>query len=151
MNKVIKLIILSLITVAVVLTAVILISNLYFTVNSVETGSEQVVRISEEDLDNDLLIGRSYGYEDRLVFTYVPRTPEQKIDLYADYKIKEDGTTLAAGKHRPYEDVSVDNPISFEVQRNPSSVYELDISVEDTDGKLVHKSSMTLGSKNNYN
>jgi len=82
LNKVIKLIILSLITVAVVLTAVILISNLYFTVNSVETGSEQVVRISEEDLDNDLLIGRSYGYEDRLVFTYVPRTPEQKIDLY---------------------------------------------------------------------
>ena len=82
MNKVIKLIILSLITVAVVLTAVILISNLYFTVNSVETGSEQVVRISEEDLDNNVLIARSYGYEDHLVFTYVPRTPEQKIDLY---------------------------------------------------------------------
>lgn len=159
---------------AVVLTAVTIIGNLYFTVNTVETSSEQVVRISEEnldndqlmicisttmdqvasrsgeDLDNDLLIARSYGYEDLLVFTYVPSTPEQKIDLYADYKIKEDGTTLAAGKHRPYEDVSVDKPITFEVQRKPSSVYELDISVEDTDGNLVHKSNMKIGLKNNY-
>lgn len=148
MSNLMKLIIVSLIVMIVFIIAVFLIGNFYFSVNTVEKSSEQVADISGEDLENDFLIAKSYSYDDHLVFTHVPRNPGKPIDLYADYELKEDGTTIATGNHRSYEDVSVDKPIVIEVQRNLSSVYELDMSVEDTDGNLVHKSSITIKQHN---
>lgn len=144
MSNLKKLIIVSLIVMIVFIIAVFLIGNFYFSVNTVEKSSEQITNISGEDPENDLLIAKSYSYDDHLAFIYVPRTLGKPIDLYADYELKEDGTTIAARNHRSYEDVSVYKPIIIEVQRNLSSVYELDISVEDMDGNLVHKSSITI-------
>ncbi len=148
MNNVTKFIIASLIAIIVFILAVFLIGNFYFSTNTIESSSEQVARISGEALPDDLLIAKSYGYDDRLVFTYVPRTPEVTIDLYADYELKKDGTTISSGNSRPYEAVSTNNPITFEIPRAPSSVYAFNISVEDDEGNLVHKSTVTIGAKN---
>ncbi|TQD26317.1 hypothetical protein [Methanolobus vulcani] len=144
MSKLMKFIIISLIVMIVFIIAVFLIGNFYFSVNTVEKSGEQVTNISGDDLENDLLIAKSYSYDDHLTFTYVPRTSGKPIDLYADYKLKEDGTTIATGNHRLCEDVSVDKPIVIEVQRNLSSVYELGMSVEDTNGNMVQKSNIAI-------
>jgi hypothetical protein len=144
MNNITRFIIISFIALAVVVLAAFLLANLYFSAGTVEKGSEQVAGISGEYHDDDLLIARSHSYEDSLVFTYVPRSPQQQIDLYADYELKEDGNVIAAGNNRPYENISVDNPMIIKTPRNNSSAYELDISIKDTDGKRVHKSIITI-------
>jgi len=79
-----------LIGLALVVVGATILGGLYFAVDTVEKGAVQVVDVSGEHMDNDLLFTRTYTYEDRLVFTYVPRSPEQQIDLYADYELNED-------------------------------------------------------------
>ena len=144
MNNILKLIIIFLIGLALVVVGAAILGALYFSVNTVEQGAEQVVDVSGEHMNNDLLFTRTYTYEDRLVFTYAPRSPEQQIDLYTDYELKEDGNTTLAGNHRLYENISVDNPIVLEVQRNVSSLYELDMYIKDSNGNRVHNSSIKI-------
>ncbi|MDG6244906.1 MAG: hypothetical protein QCH31_11060 [Methanolobus sp.] len=151
LNNITRFVIISLIALVVVVLAAFLLANLYFSVGTVEKGSEQVAGISGEYHDDDLLIARSHSYKDLLVFTYVPRSPQEQIDLYADYELKEDGNVITAGNNRPYENISVDNPIIIEIPRNNSSAYELDISIKDTEGKRVHKSSITIWPQENDN
>lgn len=151
LNNITRFAIISLVALVVVVLAAFLLANLYFSVGTVEKGSEQVAAISGEYHGDDPLIARSYSYEDRLVFTYVPRSPQEQIDLYADYELKEDGNVIAAGDNRPYENISVDNPIIIEIPRNDSSAYELDISIKDANGKRVHKSTITIWPQDKHN
>lgn len=144
MNNSVKLIIIFLIGLVLGVVGVTILGGLYFAVDTGEKGAVQVVDVSGKYMENDLLIARSYSYEDRLVFTYVPRSSEQQLDLYADYELKKDGNTILAGNNRLYEDISVDNPIVLEVQRNTSSLYELDMHIEDHNGNRVHKSNIKV-------
>ena len=141
LSNIVKLIIIFLVGLILIVVGAAILGNLYYSVDTVEKGAVQVIDVSEEHMDNNLLFTRTYSYEDRLVFQYVPRSPEHQLDLYADYELKEDGTTIMSGNNRLYEDISFDNPIVLEVQRDVSFLYELDMYIEDSDGNSVHKST----------
>jgi len=148
LTKIFKTILISFIVLLILAFALVFIGNFYCTVSDVQQSGEQVAGIDGELLENDDFIARTYGYEDRLVFTYIPRNPDMVADYYADYDIRENNNTIAAGNNRLYEDVSAENPIFFEVPRQELAVYEMDMVIEDPDGNQVHNSSLTIESQN---
>ncbi|AKB85522.1 hypothetical protein MCMEM_1469 [Methanococcoides methylutens MM1] len=136
---------------AVVLLSIILVlivvnysSVLNYTAN--KESAEQTARIEGEQLGNYFFIPETYGYEDKIVFTFVLRDPKYAADYYATYEIKEDGNTIESANSKLYENVTFENAIFIEIPRKSSSVYELEIMINDEEGNKVHQSGITLRS-----
>ncbi|TGC08174.1 hypothetical protein [Methanolobus halotolerans] len=83
MSNILKIIVMSFL----VLIALVLIGNFYITVGNVEQGSEQVAGVNAEIPEIDVFIAKTYSYEDRLVFTYVPRDSGKINAYYADCQL----------------------------------------------------------------
>ncbi|MGM0770575.1 MAG: hypothetical protein ACQESU_03090 [Halobacteriota archaeon] len=113
-----------------------------------QEGVEQTASIWGEQIENDIFIPETYGYEDEIIFTFVLRDPAYTANYYATYEIKEDGNTIKSENNKLYGNVTFDEPIIIEIPtRNPSSIYELEIMIGDENGKKVHKSGITIGKK----
>lgn len=113
-----------------------------------QEGVEQTASIRGEQIENDVFIPETYGYEDEIIFTFVLRDPAYTANYYATYEIKEDGNTIESGDNKLYKNVTFDEPIIIEIpKRKPSSIYELEIMITDEDGNKVHSSGITIGTK----
>ncbi|HII02263.1 TPA: hypothetical protein HA351_11645 [Methanosarcinaceae archaeon] len=89
-------------------------------------------------------VSESENYEDHFVFTYIPRDTNATFDCYMTYEFKQDGNTLESVDKKLYERVTASDPIMLEFSREEGSEYELNITIEDADGVILHKSGMTI-------
>ncbi len=97
-----------------------------------------------EDEPLDTFVSESENYEDHFVFTYIPRDPNATLDYYMTYEFKQDGTTQESADKKLYEGVTASDPIVLEFPREKGSEYELDVTIEDTGGAILHKSGMKV-------
>ena len=109
--------------------------------------AEQTAGIWGKQLENDVFVPETYGYEDKIVFTFVLRDQKYATDYYATYEIKEDGNTIESANSKLYENVTLDDPIVIEISRETSSVYELEMMITDEEENKVHHSGVTIGTK----
>ncbi|MFY1110949.1 MAG: hypothetical protein AB3K77_04600 [Methanosarcinaceae archaeon] len=105
--------------------------------------AEQEVSVWGND-SLDSFVTESENYEDHFVFTYIPRDPNATLDCYMSYEFQQDGNTLESANKKLYEGVTASNPIVLEFPRVEGSTYELDVTIEDTEGVILHKSGMTV-------
>ncbi len=96
-------------------------------------------------------VSESENYEDHFVFTYIPRDTNATLDCYMTYEFKQDGTTLESADKKLYEGVTAPNPIVLEFPRVEGSTYELDVTIEDTEGVILHKSGTAVYPHKNEN
>ncbi|MDK2891785.1 hypothetical protein [Methanohalophilus sp.] len=80
---------------------------------------------TEEEFDRDLFFSECYSSSDELVFIYNLRTSNYSGDYYASYSITKDKDTIINKNNKLYENVSINNPIVIEIQRDASSKYEI--------------------------
>ncbi len=129
----------------IIAAGIILVGISYVSFDSYhESGyAEQEVTVWGND-SLDAFVSESENYEDHFVFSYIPRDPNASIDCYLTYEFKQDGNTLESEDKKRYEGVAVSDPIVLEFPRVEDSGYELDVTIEDTDGAILHKSGMTI-------
>jgi hypothetical protein len=89
-------------------------------------------------------VSESENYEDHFVFTYIPRDTNATVDCYMTYEFQQDGNTLESADQKLDEGVTVSDPIVLEFPRENGSEYELDVTIEDTGGAILHKSGMKV-------
>ncbi|AKB25157.1 hypothetical protein MSMTP_1688 [Methanosarcina sp. MTP4] len=105
--------------------------------------AEQEVTVWGND-SLDAFVSESENYEEHFVFSYIPRDPNATLDCYMIYEFKQDGITLESADKKLYEGVTASDPIVLEFPRVEDSTYELDVTIEDTYGVILHKSGMKV-------
>jgi len=92
----------------------------------------------------DAFVSESENYEDHFVFTYIPRYPNATLDYYMTYEFQQDGNTLESADQKLYEGVTASDPIVLEFPRIEGSTYELDVTIEDSNRFIVHRSGIKI-------
>jgi len=108
-------------------------------------GCMQVISVDEKHQNSDRFVAEVNAYDDRLVFSYVPRTVDAAGDYYVTYNIKADGNILTVSDRESYENISVDEPVVVEITRQSSSLYEIEMLIEDAQENIAHRSSIRVG------
>ncbi|AKB26571.1 hypothetical protein MSMTP_3102 [Methanosarcina sp. MTP4] len=129
----------------IISAGIILVGINYVSFNSYHDGgyAEQEVTVwGDEPLD--AFVSESENYENHFVFSYIPRDPNATLDCYMTYEFKQDGNTQESADKKLYEGVTASDPIVLEFPREKGSEYELDVTIEDTGGAILHKSGMTI-------
>jgi hypothetical protein len=108
-------------------------------------GCMQVINVSENSINNDRFIAVTNAYDDRLEFSYVLREAAMNDDYYISYTITADGNTLEFSGRQLRENVTVKEPVMIIVPRQSSSLYEMEMLVEDMQGNAVHRSTIRIG------
>ncbi len=129
----------------IIAAGIILVGINYVSFNSYHDSvyAEQEVTVwGDEPLD--AFVSESESHEDRFVSTYIPRDSNASIDCYLTYEFKQDGNTLESFDKKLYEEVTTSDPIVLEFPREEGSEYELDVTIEDTGGAILHKSGMKV-------
>ena len=108
-------------------------------------GCMQVISVDEKDQNSDRFVADVNAYDDRLVFSYIPRTVDITGDYYVTYNITADGNILTVSDRESYENISVDEPVVVEITRESSSLYEIEMLIEDAQENIAHRSSIRVG------
>jgi len=117
--------------------------NFYAVSEYTDGGTVQRASISG-DSTLDSFVTESESHKDHFVFTYIPRDPNATLECYMTYEFKRDGTTQESADKKLYEGVTASDPIVLEFPREESSEYELNVTIEDAEGAILHKSGMTI-------
>lgn len=107
-------------------------------------GCMQVINVSES-MNNDRFIAVTNTYDDRLEFSYVLREAAMDGDYYITYTITADGNTLESSGRQLRENVTVEEPVMITIPRQGSSLYEMEMLIEDMQGDAVHRSTIRVG------
>ncbi|HIH74424.1 MAG TPA: hypothetical protein HA306_04030 [Methanosarcina sp.] len=142
MNNLFKALI-AILVIILLLGAALIIGGMAF-LFPVERSSEAEETVVWEESSQNEFTSESYSYDDRFKFVYTPVNPNALLDCYVSYHFQEDGTTQENIDRRLYENVSTENPISFEFPKRKGSRYKLDITIEDKDGAVLHKSEVEI-------
>lgn len=117
--------------------------NFYAFNEYTDGGTVQKASISG-DSTFDSFVTESESHEDHFVFTYIPRDTNATLDCYMSYEFQQDGNTLESADQKLYEGVTASDPIVLEFPRVEGSTYELNVTIEDSNGATLHKSGMTI-------
>lgn len=108
----------------------------------VEKSSELEQIVFWEESSQDKFVGKLFTYEERFSLIYIPVNPDAILDCYVSYHFQENGNTLRSVDRELYQNVSLENPILLEFPRKKEFEYELEVTIEDESGVLMHKSRM---------
>lgn len=108
-------------------------------------GCMQVINVSENNPDSDRFVAVASAYDDRLEFSYILREDSMSDNYYATYNITDDGITIVASGRELHENVSVDEPVTVVIPRDNSSLYEMEMLIEDMQGYVAHRSIIRIG------
>jgi hypothetical protein len=108
----------------------------------VEKSSELEQIVFWEESSQDKFVGKLFTYEERFSLIYIPVNPDAILDFYVSYHFQENGNTLRSVDRELYQNVSLENPILLEFPRKKEFEYELEVTIEDESGVLMHKSRM---------
>ncbi|RXE56935.1 hypothetical protein ABH15_01960 [Methanoculleus taiwanensis] len=87
----------------------------------------------------------SVGYDDRIVFRFIPDTGTPAT-YFVTYEIIRNGTTVRSETQTVYNAVDRSNPIAFTVQREPGDSVVIEITIVNADGWEVYASGITVRS-----
>ncbi|WP_292364397.1 MULTISPECIES: hypothetical protein [unclassified Methanoculleus] len=108
------------------------------------TGGEQP---PAEQEPGPVFRGETLGYDDRVVFRFIPNTDEPGA-YSVTCTIERDvswGTTSETREDVLYENVSRGNPIEFVVPReDPSDGAAIEIEIRNTAGEVLHQSRTSV-------
>jgi hypothetical protein len=129
----------------IISAGIILVGINYASFNSYHDNvyAEQEVTVWGND-SLDAFVSESESHEDHFIFTYIPRDPNATLDCYMSYEFQQDGNTLESVNKKLCEGVTASDPIVLEFPREKGSEYELDVTIEDTGGAILHKSGMKI-------
>lgn len=108
-------------------------------------GCMQVINVSNSSMSSDRFIAVTNAYDDRLEFSYVLRDAAMDGDYYITYTITADGNTLESSGRQLRENVTVEEPVMITIPRQGSSLYEIEMLIEDMQGNAVHRSTIRIG------
>jgi len=108
-------------------------------------GCIQVTGVSENNMSSDMFMSETHAYDDTLVFRYIPYDTNVTDNYYVTYSIRTDGNILASQDGKLYENVSAASPVEVGITRESGSLYEIEMLIEDMQGRTVHRSITRVG------
>ena len=105
----------------------------------------QVINVSESSMGSDRFIAVTNAYDDRLEFSYVLRDAAMNDDYYITYTITANGDTQESSHRQLRGNVTAEEPVMIIIPRQSSSLYEMEMLIEDMQGDAVHRSTIRVG------